>query len=103
MERLEAFPGGGGEPFGIFVEGEPSAVRGELARAERAAVLYPELEVAGERQELGFGLAVAIFLDATVVRLVLVPAAMHLLGEWNWWLPAALARLAPGAARPATK
>jgi uncharacterized membrane protein YdfJ with MMPL/SSD domain len=38
-------------------------------------------------QQLGFGLAVAVLLDATVVRAVLVPAAMTLLGEWNWYLP----------------
>jgi RND superfamily putative drug exporter len=38
-------------------------------------------------QQLGFGLAVAIFLDATVVRSVLVPAGMALLGDRNWYLP----------------
>lgn len=38
-------------------------------------------------QQLGFGMAVAIALDATIVRLVLVPAAMKLLGDWNWWFP----------------
>lgn len=38
-------------------------------------------------QQMGFGLAVAVFLDATVVRVVLVPASMRLLGKWNWWLP----------------
>jgi putative drug exporter of the RND superfamily len=38
-------------------------------------------------QQLGFGLAVAVFLDATIVRSVLVPAAMRLLGKANWWLP----------------
>jgi putative drug exporter of the RND superfamily len=38
-------------------------------------------------QEMGFGLAVAVFLDATVVRSVLVPAAMELLGDRNWYLP----------------
>jgi putative drug exporter of the RND superfamily len=38
-------------------------------------------------QQLGFGLAVAVFLDATVVRCVLVPAAMRLLGTANWWFP----------------
>ncbi|MDO8617089.1 MAG: MMPL family transporter [Dehalococcoidia bacterium] len=41
-------------------------------------------------QQMGFGLAVAVMLDATVVRSVLVPAAMQLLGERNWWLPGAL-------------
>ena len=36
---------------------------------------------------IGLGLAVAIALDATVVRMVLVPATMALLGRWNWWAP----------------
>jgi RND superfamily putative drug exporter len=38
-------------------------------------------------QQMGFGLAVAVFLDATIVRSVLVPAAMRLLGDRNWYLP----------------
>ena len=38
-------------------------------------------------KQLGFGLAVAVFLDATIVRSVLLPATMRLLGDWNWWLP----------------
>jgi RND superfamily putative drug exporter len=46
-------------------------------------------------KELGAGLGVAILLDATIVRLLVVPAAMRLLGAWNWWLPAPLARLLP--------
>ena len=46
---------------------------------------------------LGLGIAIAVALDATVVRALLVPATMRLLGEWNWWLPARLRRLAgPG-------
>jgi uncharacterized membrane protein YdfJ with MMPL/SSD domain len=40
---------------------------------------------------------VAIAVDATLVRLVLVPAAMEPLGDWNWWLPAPLARVLPKA------
>src|SRR5436305_3650083 len=44
-------------------------------------------------QQFGLGLAVAIFVDATVVRAVLVPALMALFGRWNWWLPASLARV----------
>jgi len=43
----------------------------------------------------GIGLAVAIFLDATLVRLVLVPAVMQLLGKWNWWIPNWLERILP--------
>lgn len=44
---------------------------------------------------MGVGLATAIFLDATVVRVVLVPATMKLLGDANWWLPTWLDRLLP--------
>ena len=43
----------------------------------------------------GFGLAVAVFLDATIVRLMLVPATMELLGDRNWWLPKWLDRILP--------
>jgi uncharacterized membrane protein YdfJ with MMPL/SSD domain len=46
-------------------------------------------------KQIGLGLAVAVFVDATVVRLVLVPAVMELLGAANWWLPRPLARLLP--------
>src|SRR3954468_4262533 len=38
-------------------------------------------------QEFGLGLSAATFFDATIVRTVLVPAVMRLLGRWNWWLP----------------
>jgi RND superfamily putative drug exporter len=39
-------------------------------------------------QQMGFGVAIALLLDATVVRLMLVPAAMELLGDSTWYLPA---------------
>jgi RND superfamily putative drug exporter len=38
-------------------------------------------------QQMGFGVAVALLLDATVIRSVVLPSAMKLLGEWNWYLP----------------
>ena len=38
-------------------------------------------------KQLGFGLAVAVFVDATIIRSLLLPATMRLLGEWNWWMP----------------
>jgi putative drug exporter of the RND superfamily len=44
---------------------------------------------------IGLGLSVAVLIDATVVRMVLVPATMELLGDRNWWLPRPLARLLP--------
>jgi len=42
---------------------------------------------------LGLGVAIAVALDATIVRALLVPATMRLLGHWNWWMPAALERV----------
>ena len=47
-------------------------------------------------KEFGIGLAIAIFLDATVIRLILVPAAMQLMSDANWWLPGWLNRSLPG-------
>ena len=44
-------------------------------------------------KQMGFGLAVAVLIDATIIRALLLPATMTLLGERNWWLPRALARL----------
>jgi len=46
-------------------------------------------------KQIGLGLAAAVLVDATVVRLVLVPAVMELLGKANWWLPSWLDRLLP--------
>ncbi len=42
---------------------------------------------------IGVAMAIAIVVDATVVRALLVPASMRLLGRWNWWAPAPLRRL----------
>jgi RND superfamily putative drug exporter len=44
-------------------------------------------------QQFGLGLAAAILIDVTIVRVLLVPSAMALFGKWNWWLPSGLARL----------
>lgn len=43
---------------------------------------------------LGLGMTLAVLADATLIRMVLVPAFMHLMGRWNWWAPGPLARLA---------
>ena len=48
--------------------------------------VFVTLELAIIKQ-LGFGLAVAVFLDATLIRSILLPASMRLLGDWNWWIP----------------
>jgi putative drug exporter of the RND superfamily len=46
-------------------------------------------------KEMGFGLAVAVLIDATIVRTILVPAVMRLVGRWNWWMPGWLDRWLP--------
>jgi uncharacterized membrane protein YdfJ with MMPL/SSD domain len=45
-------------------------------------------------QQFGFGLAVAILIDVTIIRALLVPSVMKLFGRWNWWLPERVARIA---------
>ncbi|MGB2874546.1 MAG: MMPL family transporter [Gaiellaceae bacterium] len=57
-------------------------------------------------QEFGFGLAVAIFVDATVVRAILVPSLMAIFGRYNWWLPqrvARVVRVSPSPLEPAPR
>jgi RND superfamily putative drug exporter len=46
-------------------------------------------------KQMGFGLAVAVFIDAAIIRTVLVPATMKLMGDWNWWMPRWLDRILP--------
>jgi len=53
---------------------------------------------------VGIGIGIAVILDATIVRGLLVPAAMRLMGHWNWWLPGPIARLVGReAASPAAR
>jgi putative drug exporter of the RND superfamily len=57
-------------------------------------------------KQMGVGLAVAVLLDATVIRGILLPATMKMLGDWNWYLPRSLAwlpRVNSGATRPASQ
>jgi RND superfamily putative drug exporter len=58
-----------------------------------SVLLVGQIEV----KQVGLGLGVAVLIDATVVRMVLVPAVMELLGSVNWWLPGWLARILPAA------
>jgi RND superfamily putative drug exporter len=53
-------------------------------------------------KQLGVGLAAAILIDATIVRAVLLPASMKLLGRWNWYLPGWLEWLPRAGHAPAT-
>ena len=53
------------------------------------------LVVIPEMKQMGFGLAVSVLIDATIVRAMLVPAFMCIAGRWNWWMPPTLDRLLP--------
>jgi uncharacterized membrane protein YdfJ with MMPL/SSD domain len=81
-------------------EGLVGSARIITSAAAVMVAVFAAFAVAGapSLKELGVGLAVAILLDATLVRLVIVPAAMRLLGDWNWWLPRPLERLLPARA-----
>ena len=48
-----------------------------------------------DMQQMGVGLAAAVLIDATIVRGVLLPSAMALLGDWNWWMPGRPVRRSP--------
>ena len=52
---------------------------------------------------VGVGIGIAVILDATVVRALLVPATMRLMGRWNWWIPAPIARLCRWVSAPAAR
>jgi RND superfamily putative drug exporter len=88
-----------------YDEGEstPDAIRHGLARTGKlvtsaALVLCMAFFVLStspgtDIKQFGIGLAAGIIFDATVIRALLVPSLMRLLGEWNWWLPHPVARL----------
>ncbi len=70
-------------------EGLVRSARTITSAAAVMVAVFASFSLAGAPalKELAVGLGVAILLDATLVRLVIVPAAMRLLGEWNWWYP----------------
>jgi uncharacterized membrane protein YdfJ with MMPL/SSD domain len=86
-------------------EGIASSARLITSAAAIMAIVFGAFVLTGlpSIKEIGLGLAVAIVIDATITRLILVPATMRLLGDWNWWLPAWLGRLLPHVAHETTR
>jgi RND superfamily putative drug exporter len=80
-------------------EGLQSSAKVISSAAVIMVVVFAVFALTGVPQikEIGLGLSVAIALDATLVRLVLVPATMELMGDWNWWLPKWLDKRLPNA------
>jgi len=87
----------GGDSRGSVVRGLTATARVITAAAAIMVSVFLAFTLSADAvvKMIGLGLAVAVFLDATVIRLVLVPATMSLLGDLNWWLPGWLDRLLP--------
>jgi uncharacterized membrane protein YdfJ with MMPL/SSD domain len=98
-ERYEAT----GDNSRAVAEGLAGSARIITSAAMIMTVVFASFVLTGVPaiKEIGLGLAVAIAIDATITRLVLVPATMSLLGKWNWWLPGWLDRALPHLAHEA--
>jgi RND superfamily putative drug exporter len=86
-----------GSTSSAVVEGLARTARVITAAAAIMVAVFAAFVLSGEvfTKLIGIGLAAAVLIDATVVRMVLVPAVMQLLGERNWWLPRWLDRTMP--------
>src|SRR5947208_15377528 len=98
-ERYEAT----GDNTRAVAEGLASSARTITSAAAIMTIVFASFVLTGVPaiKEIGLGLAVAIAVDATITRLVLVPSTMRLLGQWNWWLPGWLDRRLPHMAHDA--
>ena len=77
---------GSDEAIAIGVKATAGTISGAAAIMVAVALIFAFTRDIALKQ-FGFGLATAIFIDATVIRSILLPASMKLLGEWNWYLP----------------
>jgi RND superfamily putative drug exporter len=86
-----------GDNATAVADGVAATARVITAAALIMVCVFGAFVLANDRQLklFGLGMAVAVFIDATIVRMVLVPATMELLGARNWWMPAWLDRLLP--------
>ena len=86
-----------GDNAGAVADGLAVTARVITAAAAIMVVVFGSFLLETDRvvKLMGVGLAVAVFLDATIVRMLLVPATMELLGDRNWWLPRWLDRIIP--------
>lgn len=93
----QRFPSQAGDVAFVVFHAPRATVRDPAAAAGITQTQRQLASVVSETPSalFGLGLAVAVFVDATIVRLVLVPATMELLGDANWWLPRWLHRVLP--------
>jgi uncharacterized membrane protein YdfJ with MMPL/SSD domain len=103
LSRIREAYNASGDNAASVARGLASTARVISAAAAIMVVVFLSF-VAGANvsvKQVGLGLAAAVLIDATLVRLVLVPAVMELLGRANWWLPRPLARILPAPVTPA--
>jgi RND superfamily putative drug exporter len=93
----EEFDRNGGDNGAAVADGLAATGRVISAAAAIMVFVFGAFMIGDDRalKMIGFGLAFAIFIDATIVRLILVPSAMELLGNKNWWAPSWLVKLLP--------
>jgi RND superfamily putative drug exporter len=86
-----------GDNSRAVMQGQAATGRVITAAAAIMVCVFSAFALEGRRPigEFGLGLAIAILLDALVLRTILVPAVMHILGPRNWWLPSSLDRVLP--------
>ena len=86
-----------GDNFTAVADGVAATARVITAAALIMVCVFAAFVLAPDRQLklFGMGMAVAVFVDATVVRMILVPATMELLGARNWWIPKWLDKVLP--------
>ncbi len=86
-----------GDPRRAVVEGLANTGRVITSAAGIMVCVFASFVLSGDPvvKEFGVGLAVAIAIDSTVVRCLLVPAVMELMGKWAWWMPKWLDRVVP--------
>jgi RND superfamily putative drug exporter len=95
MTRIRERYDHSGDNWSAVIDGVAASARTISSAALIMVVVFSTFVATGMPiiQEIGFGTALAIALDATLVRLILLPAAMGLLGDLNWWLPKPINRL----------
>jgi RND superfamily putative drug exporter len=97
LSRIKEEYEGTGDTVNSVASGLAKTARVITAAAAIMVMVFGSFTLEDQRvlQMLGLGLAVSVLLDATLVRMLLVPATMELLGQRNWWLPGWLDRILP--------
>ncbi len=97
LSRVKEEYDGGSPNDRAVADGLASTARVITAAAAIMVVVFGSFLLESDRivKVMGFGLAIAVLIDATIVRMLLVPATMELLGDRNWWFPRWLDRLLP--------